>query len=69
MSDEIQYKTLRKQLNMTQMELSAAIGEVESRIWLLENGFIHLVDPGAVERITRKLLDLCEKKELNEMQT
>ena len=68
MSIEIQYKTLRKQLNMTQMELSAAIGEEVSRIWLLEQGFIHIVDPRAVERITRKLQDLCEKKELQELE-
>lgn len=64
MSNEIQYKKLRKQLKLTQMELSAGIGVAGSRIWLLENGFIHLVDPGAVERITKKLLDLCERKEL-----
>ena len=67
MSNEIDYKTLRKQLKMTQMELSAGIGVAGSRIWLLENGFIHLVDPEAVERITRKLQDLCEKKELDSL--
>ncbi len=65
MSTEIQYKTLRKQLKLTQLELSAAIGVQESRIWLLENGFIHLVDPGAVEKITKKLQNLCEEKELS----
>ncbi len=64
MNNEIDCKKLRKQLNMSINELSAAIGEKESRIWLLENGFIHLVDPEAVERITKKLQDLCEKKEL-----
>ena len=64
MRDKIYYKKLRKQLKMTQMELSATINEEESRIWLLENGFIHRVDPAAVERITKKLEDLCEKKEL-----
>ena len=69
MSMEIQYKTLRKQLKMTQLELSAAIGEAGSRIWLLEEGFSHLVDPKAVERITKKLQDLCEKKELDELLT
>ena len=65
MSIEIQYKKLRKQLKLTQMELSAAIGEEVSRIWLLEEGFIHRVDPEAAERITRKLLDLYQKKELD----
>ena len=65
MSIEIKYKKLRKQLKLTQNELSAAIGEEESRIWLLEHGFLHRVDPEAVERITNKLLDLCEKKELS----
>lgn len=64
MIDKNDYKKLRKQLKMTQMKLAAAIGEEESRIWLLENGFIHRVDPEAVERIDKKLLDLCEKKEL-----
>lgn len=64
MSIEIQYKKLRKQLKLTRKELSAAIGEEESRIWLLENGFSHRVNPAAVERIEKKLLDLCEKKEL-----
>jgi len=46
------------------MELSTAIGEAESRIWLLEEGFIHRVDPEAVERIDKKILDLCELQEL-----
>jgi len=64
MSNEIDYKTLRKELKLTQLELSAAIREEESRIWLLEEGFIHRVDPEAVERIKDKLLDLCERKEL-----
>jgi len=67
MSIEIQYKTLRKQLKLTQLELSAAIGEKESRIWLLENGFNDHVDSEAVERIDKKLQDLCEKKELDEL--
>ena len=65
MIDYNDYKTLRKQLKLTQMELSAAIREAGSRIWLLENGFIHLVDPEAVKRIDMKLLNLCEKKELS----
>ena len=69
MSNEIQYKKLRKQLKMTQLELSAAIGEKESRIWLLENGFNNHVDSEAVERIKHKLLDLCEKKELESMRS
>lgn len=67
MSNEIQYKKLRKQLKLTQMELSAAIREEEGRIWLLEEGFIHRVDPEAVKRITKKLLDLCEKKKLEKL--
>ena len=65
MIDKNDYKKLRKELKLTQMELSAVIGEVESRIWLLEEGFIHRVDPEAVKRIDKKLLDLCEKKELD----
>lgn len=69
MIDKSDYKKLRKALKMTQMELSTAIGEEESRIWLLENGFIHHVDPRAVERIDEKLLDLCEKEELDSMLT
>jgi len=69
MSTEIQYKTLRKELKLTQLELSAAIGEEVSRIWLLEHGFLHRVDPRAVERITRKLQDLCELQELEMMRT
>lgn len=69
MSKEIQYKKLRKQLNMTQLELSAAIGEKESRIWLLEKGFSDHVDQEALERINKKLLDLCEEKELSSIET
>ena len=69
MIDKNDYKKLRKELKLTQMELSAAIGEEESRIWLLENGFIHHVDSKAVERIDKKLLDLCEKKELDSVLT
>ncbi len=64
MNIEIQYKTLRKLLKLSIKELSAAIGEEVSRIWLLEQGFIHHVDPEAVERIISKLQDLSEKKEL-----
>ncbi len=64
MSKEIDCKKLRKQLNMTQLELSAAIGERESRIWLLEKGFSDHVDQEALERIKDKLQDLCEKKKL-----
>ena len=69
MIDKNDYKKLRKELKLTQLELSTAIREAESRIWLLENGFIDRVDPGAVERINEKILDLCEKKELDSMRT
>lgn len=64
MIDEIQYKKLRKQLKLSIYELSAAIGEERSRIWLLEQGLSSKVDPASVERITKKLLDLFEEKEL-----
>ena len=69
MIDENDYKKLRKELKLTQLELSTAIGEKESRIWLLENGFMDHVDPAAVERIDKKLQDLCELQELEMMRT
>ena len=69
MIDEKQCKKLRKQLKLSIYELSAAIGERESRIWLLEHGFSDHVDSEALERIKHKLQDLCEKKELDSMET
>lgn len=65
MSTEIKYKKLRKQLKLSKKELAAAIGEAESRIWLLEEGLHQRIAPKIVERITKKLLDLCEKKKLS----